>query len=136
MVIVMIVMMLVLSACMKRNSETKPVSGELENSKGQTYNFKLAHIAPPTHIWNDAAIKFAEELEKRSDGRMKMELYPGGQLGGEPDMVQQLETGSLDFAFITTAFLTSKSDAFSAWFAPYLFESYEAAFEAKDTEVA
>lgn len=132
----MLVMMLVLSACTEsEGGETKAVSGDAK-SEAQTYDFKLAHIAPPDHIWNDAAKKFAEELEERSDGRMKMELYPGGQLGGEPDMVQQLETGSLDFAFITTAFLTSKSDAFSAWFAPYLFESYEDAFEAKDTEVA
>src|SRR5690606_15964308 len=103
---------------------------------GETYKFKLAHIAPPDHIWNETAEKFAEELEKRSDGRMTMDLYPGGQLGGEPDMVQQLETGSLDFGFITTAFLTSRSDAFSAWFAPYLFDSYEAAFKAKDTDIA
>ena len=51
-------------------------------------------------------------------------------------MVQQLETGSLDFGFITTAFLTSRSDAFSAWFAPFLFDSYESAYEAKDSEIA
>ena len=51
-------------------------------------------------------------------------------------MVQQLETGSLDFGFITTAFLTSRSDAFSGWFAPYLFDSYEAAYEAKDSDIA
>src|SRR5690625_7607531 len=51
-------------------------------------------------------------------------------------MVQQLESGSLDFGFITNAFLTSKSDAFSAWFAPYLFDSYEDALAASDTDVA
>src|SRR5699024_11513771 len=81
----------------------------------------------PDHIWNQAAEKLAEELEERSDGRMTMELYPGGQLGSYADMIQQLESGSLDFGFITYAFLTSKSDAFSAWFALYLFDSYEAA---------
>ncbi len=128
--------MLVLGACSESDSKTSEDSGGKKDAEGQTYNFKLAHIAPPTHIWNDAAKKFAEELETRSDGRMKMELYPGGQLGGEPDMVQQLETGSLDFGFITTAFLTSRSDAFSAWFAPFLFDSYEAAFEAKDSKVS
>lgn len=134
--ILTLILMLVLGACSesKIQTSTNPEAGK--DSSGEKYEFKLAHIAPPDHIWNDAAKKFAEELETRSDGRMKMELYPGGQLGGEPDMVQQLETGSLDFGFITTAFLTSKSDAFSAWFAPYLFESYEDAFEAKDSDVA
>ena len=135
-VALMLAIMLVLSAC---GDDTDKATGDKDNGKaseGQTYKFKLAHIAPPDHIWNDAAKKFAEELETRSDGRMTMDLYPGGQLGGEPDMVQQLETGSLDFGFITTAYLTARSDAFSAWFAPFLFDSYEAAYEAKDTEVA
>ena len=134
--ILTLILMLVLGACSESKIQTSANPEAGKDSSGEKYEFKLAHIAPPDHIWNDAAKKFAEELETRSDGRMKMELYPGGQLGGEPDMVQQLETGSLDFGFITTAFLTSKSDAFSAWFAPYLFESYEDAFEAKDSDVA
>jgi len=134
--IITMILMLVLGACSENTVQTSADPEVDKEASGEKYKFKLAHIAPPDHIWNDAAKKFAEELETRSDGRMKMELYPGGQLGGEPDMVQQLESGSLDFGFITTAFLTSKSDAFSAWFAPYLFDSYEDAFEAKDTDVA
>lgn len=134
--ILLVAMMLVLSACGKSGNKTSENPPDKKEENGQSYNFKLAHIAPADHIWNDAAKKFAEELEKRSDGRMKMELYPGGQLGGEPDMVQQLETGSLDFGFITTAFLTSRSDSFSAWFAPFIFETYEDAYKAKDSDVA
>src|SRR5690625_1590954 len=117
----------------KGSAESNGSSG---SGEGETYEFKLGHIAPPDHIWNEAAEKLAEELDERSDGRMTMELYPGGQLGSDADMVQQLESGSLDFGFITNAFLTSKSDAFSAWFAPYLFDSYEDALAASDTDVA
>lgn len=126
-----------LVACGGGDSEEEG-SSEAENkdTEGETYEFKLGHIAPPDHIWNQAAENLAEELEERSDGRMKMELFPGGQLGSDADMVQQLETGSLDFGFITNAFMTSKSDAFSAWFAPYLFETYEDTLEASNTEVA
>ena len=113
----------------KSESNSEPASGE-------TYQFKLGHIAPAEHIFNEAGEVLAEELEERSDGRMTLELYPGGQLGSDADMVQQLETGSLDFGFITNAYLTSKSDAFSAWFAPFIFDSYEAAHEAKDSEIA
>lgn len=132
---------LLLVACGGGNSEdssaeTGGSKGSGDTDSGDTYEFKLGHIAPPDHIWNQAAQKLAEELEERSDGRMTMELYPGGQLGSDADMVQQLESGSLDFGFITNAFLTSKSDAFSAWFAPYLFDSYEDALAASDTDIA
>ena len=125
---------LVLAAC--SGSDEKGNAEANTEDAPTTYEFKLGHIAPPDHIWNEAAKKLAEELEERSNGRMTMELYPGGQLGSDSDMVQQLETGSLDFAFITNAFLTSRSDAFSAWFAPYLFDSYEDALEASNTEIA
>ncbi|MFD1708762.1 TRAP transporter substrate-binding protein [Siminovitchia sediminis] len=139
MLILSIIAVMVLSACGGGgggSSEEASSGGDGGDAEGETYEFKLGHIAPPDHIWNEAAQKFAEELEERSDGRMKVELYPGGQLGSDSDMVQQLEAGSLDFGFITNAFLTSKSDAFSAWFAPYLFDSYEAALEASKSEEA
>lgn len=116
--------------------QTTEEESEDAQADGETYDFKLGHIAPPDHIWNETAEKLAEELEERSGGRMTLELYPGGQLGSDADMVQQLETGSLDFGFITNAFLTSKSDAFSAWFAPFMFDSYEEALEASNSDLA
>src|SRR5699024_7212714 len=114
-----------LAACGGGESDKNTNEGTNSNTEGATYELKLGHIAPPDHIWNDAAQKLVEELDERSEGRISVELYPGGQLGSDADMVQQLEVGSLDIGFITNAFLTSKSDAFSAWFAPFLFDSYE-----------
>lgn len=107
-----------------------------KSAKGATYNFKLAHITPTDHMWHKAAEKFKEELETRSDGRMKLEIYPASQLGTEADMVQQISAGSVDFGFITAAYLSSRAEAFTAWFAPYAFKDLEAANEARDTEIA
>ena len=130
--------MFVLAAC--GNGETEEnAEADTEasgNVEGESYEFRLGHIAPDDHIWNEGAKKLVEELEERSDGRMTMELYPGGQLGNDADMVQQIQSGSLDFGLITNAHLTSESDAFSAWFAPFLFDSYEEALEASNTELA
>jgi len=101
-----------------------------------TYTFKLAHIAPPDHSFNDAAEKFKEELEVRSEGRMTLQIYPAGQLGNEADMVQQIQSGSVDFGIITAAYLSSRAVAFSAWFAPYLFDDYIDVNEARKTDVS
>lgn len=101
-----------------------------------TYNFKLAHITPPSHMWHLAAENFKQELEKRSGGRMKLEIYPSSQLGTEADMVQQIGAGSVDFGFITAAYLSSRSPSFAAWLAPYAFEDLNAANEARKAEVS
>lgn len=107
-----------------------------KSEKGAKYNFKLAHITPTDHMWHKAAEKFKEELESRSGGRMKLEIYPASQLGTEADMVQQISAGSVDFGFITAAYLSSRAEAFTAWFAPFAFKNLEEANEARDTEVA
>ncbi|MGM0838360.1 MAG: DctP family TRAP transporter solute-binding subunit [Bacillota bacterium] len=106
------------------------------NDSDKTYSFKLAHITPTNHMWHLAAEKFAEELESKSDGRMKVEIYPASQLGTEADMVQQIEAGSVDFGLITAAYMSSRSPSFAAWFMPYAFEDINAAHEARTSDVA
>lgn len=130
-ILLCVVFVLTLAGC----GDKKDNSSETTSSNGSgTVTYKLAHIAPQNHIWNDAAEKFKEEVEAGTDGRVKIDIFPGGQLGSDADMVQQIESGALDFAFITNAYLTSKSDAFSAWFAPFLFDSYEEALEASRSD--
>ena len=123
----------ILVAC--GSGESKTSSGTEGNSE-KTYNFKLAHITPPTHMWHKGAEKFKEELEKRSEGRMKLEIYPSSQLGTEADMVEQIAAGSVDFGLITAAYMSSREPSFAAWFTPYAFEDLNAANDARDSEVA
>ena len=130
-----IVGILVLTAGCGGSTQTEGEGGAKE-AKEAKYTFKLAHIAPPDHSFNAAAEKFKEELEARSDGRMTLEVYPAGQLGNEADMVQQIQSGSVDFGIITAAYLSSRATAFSAWFAPYLFEDYNDVNESRKTDVA
>ncbi|MFD1737431.1 TRAP transporter substrate-binding protein [Bacillus salitolerans] len=106
------------------------------SDSSETYHFKLAHITPTDHMWHKAAEKFKEELNARSGGRMIVEIYPASQLGTEADMVQQISAGSVDFGFITAAYMSSRAPAFTAWFAPYAFENLESANKARETEVA
>ncbi|MGP4078873.1 TRAP transporter substrate-binding protein [Pseudalkalibacillus sp. R45] len=129
----MAVLLIFTAACNKGSDGTaNSASGESD----ETYQFKLAHITPPSHMWHKAAEKFAEELDKRSDGRMQLEIYPSSQLGTEADMVEQISAGSVDFGFITAAYMSSRSPSFAAWFTPYAFEDLHEANDARESEVA
>ncbi|CAM5796613.1 MULTISPECIES: TRAP transporter substrate-binding protein [Brevibacillus] len=132
-------LMIVMTAGCGGNAAPSGTSNQPAAAGGDSkpsYNFKLAHITPPTHTWHLAAEKFKEELDKRSGGRMKLEIYPSSQLGTEADMVQQIGAGSVDFGLITAAYLSSRSPSFSAWFTPYAFPDLKAANEARHTDVA
>ncbi|SDI27439.1 tripartite ATP-independent transporter solute receptor, DctP family [Alteribacillus persepolensis] len=123
------------------DSGADPQSGEGESGTAEgavqaEHEFKLGLITPPAHMWHQAAEKFKEELETNSDGRMTLDIYPSGQLGNESDMLQQIESGSIDFGFITAAEISSREDVFSAWFTPYLFETIEDAHQAREADIA
>ena len=101
-----------------------------------TYTFKAAHVVQENHVWNKTAQKFGEELEKLSDGRMKLQIYPASQLGQEKDMVQQLETGSIDFGFLTNAYMSTRQESLNAWFMPFTFNTLEEATALRESEPA
>ncbi|ARK29951.1 TRAP transporter substrate-binding protein [Halalkalibacter krulwichiae] len=124
-------MLLLLAACGgNEGAQSDGISDE------QTYNFRVSLVTPPSHGWTVTAEKFNEELQARSDGRMSAEVFPSEQLGSEADMVQQMEIGSLDFGFITNAYMSTRSESLNAWFMPFLFENLEEASQVRQSEEA
>lgn len=83
-------------------------------------DFRIGLITPPTQSWSVAANNFAAELKTASGGKHSLTVFPSAQLGNEAQMVQQLQTGALDMAFLTMAELSNRDPSFGAWYAPYL----------------
>lgn len=90
-------------------------------------DLRLGLIVPSSHAWSIAAEAMGEELEERSGGEYTVTLFPAGQLGNEARMLQQLQTGALDMAFMTLAEITNRIPEFGAFYAPYLVENVEQA---------
>lgn len=90
-------------------------------------DFRLGLITPPSHHWTQAAQSFALTLNDQSDGRHSVSVFPAAQLGNEAQMVQQLQTGALDMAFLTVAEVSNRVPEFGAWYAPYLVDNIDEA---------
>ncbi|MES0812949.1 TRAP transporter substrate-binding protein [Roseibium sp. SCPC15] len=82
--------------------------------------FRLGLITPPPHIWTKAAGDFGEELSSASGGEHTVTVFPSRQLGNEAQMMQQLQTGALDMAFLTIAEVSNRVPDFGALYAPYM----------------
>ena len=91
----------------------------------QAEEFRLGLITPPPHIWTVAAGAFGEELAERSDGAHSVSVFPSRQLGNEAEMLQQLQTGALDMAFMTVAEVSNRMPDLGAFYAPYLANDIE-----------
>lgn len=83
-------------------------------------DFRLGLLTPPSHVWTQAAEAFADELSEVSGGAHSVTVFPARQLGNEAEMLQQLQTGALDMAFMTVAEVSNRVPDYGAFYAPFL----------------
>jgi TRAP-type C4-dicarboxylate transport system substrate-binding protein len=89
----------------------------------QSREFRLGILTPNGHPWNRAALRVGEALKEESKGRLSLTVFHAGQLGNEAAMLQQMQSGALDFGWIMAAELGSRVPAIGAITAPYIVDS-------------
>ena len=65
--------------------------------------FSFAYDQPTTTAYGIAADMFDAKLQALSHGTMKINQFPGAQLGQEPQMLQKMRAGDIDFVITSTA---------------------------------
>ncbi len=68
---------------------------------------------------------FANKLKELSSGTMLIDQYPGAQLGQEPQMLQKIRTGDIDFIISSTANAATVAPEAGVFSIHYLFRSEE-----------
>lgn len=104
----------------KRLALTLTAAATLGAGAAQANDFRLGLITPPPHIWTKAAEAFGADLAEASGGAHSVTVFPAQQLGNEAQMLQQLQTGALDMAFMTVAEVSNRVEDFGAFYAPFL----------------
>src|SRR5437762_7344830 len=66
-------------------------------------HFSFGYDQPHTTAYGFAADVFGAKLKELSKGEMIIDQFPGAQLGQEPQVLQKLRTGDVDFAITSTA---------------------------------
>src|SRR5256884_4013494 len=57
---------------------------------------KWAHVYETSEPFHTASVWAAQEINKRTNGRYQIDVYPASQLGKETDINQGLSLGSVD----------------------------------------
>lgn len=98
---------------------------------------KLATIVGPDNPFSTAAVKFKEVAEAKSGGRLKVEVYPAGQLAkNETVMLEGMQLGTVDLGAIVTPSIGGKFDPkFLAPDVPFLWQSREHLWKVLDGPV-
>jgi TRAP-type C4-dicarboxylate transport system substrate-binding protein len=64
----------------------------------QTIELRLSVETPPSHARNLAAARWADAIERRSNGALGVRLFPNGQLYDSPGAIKALASGALDLS--------------------------------------
>ena len=134
--ILSLAMLLALTAC--GGKDTSGGSGSSDNSAnsaGETYTLRFAHGSSTTEPIHIAAEYMKKELEERSNGAIKMEIYPSATLADQVAACEMMMDGTLDFFGGSVVAVESFINAFKIVDLPYLVSDYESADKLFDGEI-
>ncbi|WP_428909483.1 TRAP transporter substrate-binding protein [Niallia sp. Krafla_26] len=126
---ILMVLFSILSAC------STPTTSESGEGSHEIFVIKAGHAAAKEHFAQSSFEKFKDLVESRSNGRIKVEIYPAGELGGEREMLEQVLLGELTMIAPASAPLDAASKYMAVWDLPYLFNDRETAHKVLDGEV-
>ena len=89
----------------------------------QTRHYSFGYDQPRATGFGIAADIFAASLSKSSHGAMAIDQFPGAQLGQEPQALQKIRTGDIDFLITSTANAATLSPQSGVMSLHYLFKS-------------
>ena len=84
-------------------------------------SFKMALQNPKGHPLVTGAEKFAELVGTRSGGKLKVNIFPGGVLGGDAANVSALQGGTLEIVVLNSGILAAQVKDFVVYDFPFMF---------------
>lgn len=99
------------------------LAGAFAGAQAQTI-LRLGHPHRSTGALHAGAEAFKAELERLTNGRYKVQIFPSGALGGEKEMVEQAKDGWLDLVLTSTGPVGSFVPEVLPFDVPFLFRDY------------
>lgn len=83
-------------------------------------NLAMVTVANDQMYWYKLGLDFQKRLEKISNGKMKVEIFAGGQLGSERQTFEQMASGALAMAIQTGTPMSAADPKIDLFSLPYL----------------
>ena len=60
------------------------------------FEYKMGHSTPAVHPFHKHLLAVSERIGKETGGRMKLNVFPNSQLGGDNDLLSQVRSGAIE----------------------------------------
>lgn len=94
----------------------------------------LSHGLSETHTVHIAMEEFAKNVEDRTEGRIKVDIFPNAQLGSETESMEQLTAGVIAMTKVAAPILATYDQGYNTFGLPYIFDDTEDFYHVMDSE--
>jgi len=93
----------------------------------QDHTFKMGHAASSKHLFHTGLEIFAEKVDEKTDGQVKIEVYGDRQLGDDKQLLEGLQIGVIEGALVSAPVLplVIGASSFDALQLPFVVSTYE-----------
>ncbi len=106
-----------------------------QNETVPEYVFSYAENQAQDYPTTLGAIKFAEMVEERTEGRIRILVYAEGVKGAEGEIIRQMKFGGVDFARVSLSQLAEYIPEMNVLQMPYLYTDSEHMWRVLDGEI-
>ncbi|SNR96741.1 tripartite ATP-independent transporter solute receptor, DctP family [Anaerovirgula multivorans] len=110
-------------------------AGSDDGSNGETIVLRLADTHNDGYVTVEADREFARLVEEKTEGRVKVEVYPGAVLGDEKATIEQAQFGAIDFVRTSISPLSEFNKELGILMLPYLYRDVDHMFNVLDGEI-
>nr|WP_255695283.1 TRAP transporter substrate-binding protein [Salinicoccus sp. ID82-1] len=82
---------------------------------------RMGHIQSESHTWHKGSEEFARLVEEKTNGSVRVDIYPSSTLGSDRDLLEGMQIGSVDFALVAGV-MSNFYTPYAILELPYLFE--------------
>ncbi|RMF16861.1 MAG: TRAP transporter substrate-binding protein [Candidatus Dadabacteria bacterium] len=89
---------------------------------------KLGTMAPDGSPWDESLELMSKNLQQATGGQFRWQIFPGGQLGDEIQMVESTQIGAIECSGISTGALANLVPSMQVFEIPFYWKSREEAY--------
>jgi TRAP-type C4-dicarboxylate transport system substrate-binding protein len=119
-----LILTLVIGGCAKPGPAAVPTPTPTPApAPAKTIELRFAHSWPPMHeLHAQVFLPWSNELEKRTNGRYKFQIYPSGMLGANTETYDIAVKGTTDISVVTQSQIPGRFPLEEAFHLPYLIQ--------------
>ncbi|MBP1153613.1 MULTISPECIES: TRAP transporter substrate-binding protein [unclassified Paenibacillus] len=117
----------ILAGCGTSSQATSSQGAGGTAAKAETVELKFGHVLAQDSHFQVMADKMAELASQKSNGSIKITVFPQSQLGGDSKMIQSMRTGVQSLSITNQASLVNTVPELTIFDLPYLFDSIDQA---------